>query len=193
MGWFLSCFFPSFIIKPRQNWANGIDVFQFTQSAFWFDKCPVIGDMPDTPQILIKQNTLAETEHNGHLVWHTVWTQCQNTMSTEASDTDEKNKEKSVDKWQMERTRKKCSTSRKSVSSMWHVLANNRGCMYLESDHIAPWTTQASSIGGGGGVRIQADRERMASRKSFTPCVLPSRGVAPEGISSGHTESHRMP
>lgn len=39
----------------------------------------------------------------------------------------EKNKEKSGEKWwQMERTREKCSTSRKSISSMWHVLANKR-------------------------------------------------------------------
>lgn len=99
-------------------------MFQFTLRAFWFNKRSVIGD---TPQILIKQNTPAETEHNGPPVRHTVCTQCQNTMFFRASYSDEKNKEKSVKKlWQMERTRGKCSTSRKSMSSMWHVLANKR-------------------------------------------------------------------
>lgn len=195
----MDCFwtvFSSSELKPRQNCTTSIDVFQFTLRAFWFDNHSVIGD---TLQILIKQNTPAETEHNDHPVCHTVCTQCQNMMFSGASNTDEKNKGKSVEKWwQMERTRGKCSSSRKFISSMWHVHANKR--LGVHASGVGSHTTwtkfslrKRESKQHRGGVRIQADRERMPSRKSFTPVFLPSRGVAPEGISSGHTESHRTP
>lgn len=75
-------------------------MFQFTQNAFWFDERSVsesTSDTSDMPQILIKQNTPAETEHNDHPEWHAVRVKYQNTMSSGVSGTNEKNKEKSVE------------------------------------------------------------------------------------------------
>lgn len=49
------------------NSTGSIDVFQFTLSAFWFNKNTVSSD---TLQILILQNTTVKSRHNGQPVWH---------------------------------------------------------------------------------------------------------------------------